>query len=84
MSKEYNATLTNARACYRQAKNYGLCERKIVTPKPATIVPEIFRHIRPHAMPEHKFKRVCHTCSGYMKMNLTGQDHTYHGCGCSY
>ena len=81
MSKEYNATLTNSRSCYKQAKNYGYCISKIVTPKPATVVPEIFRYVRPHAMPEHKVNSVCHTCSGYKKMNLSGQDMTSTGCG---
>ena len=74
MSKEYNLTVTNSRPCYKQARNYGHCTRKIVTPKPATVTPEIFRFVKPHAMPDQKFKRACHTCSGYMKMNLTNQD----------
>jgi len=84
MSKEYNATVTNSKSCYRQSRNYGTCTRKIVPPKPATTVPQLFRYIKPHAMPEQKFTSVSHTCSGYMKINITDNDPTYNGCGCTF
>lgn len=52
-SVNYNATATNANACYSTLDEYKFTCNSVVSPQPASVVPQIFCKYKPHPMPQY-------------------------------
>lgn len=72
LKKEYSATETNSRSCYKSLFNYGAGSHgdgKIYPPTPASVQPLMFAAMTPHKIPINPkyITQSCNdwSCSGY-------------------
>ena len=82
MQKEYSATQTNAKSCYKNVNNYNINNNgdgKIYPPTPVTIQPLMFAEMRPHNIPinnKSNDKSNNYNCSGYYTLNQSNCETT--------